>query len=213
MLPDLKSFQGHSSNQIIARLNADGYQEIDSQVYRSADASHLLHLSNAPDLTAAFCRACQDGAPNEFLPVVYDHATISSDLHVSVTENMRCVSEFEANMHTTVFGHARAVSSMFEGDEMHADVHRFMASDDTMRDAMMRVVDCALDTKKSVTIDPCGNSIMFRHNENGCRTVFARPFVARDDLSPKECEKHLNWIKNRHSQAERDAAASPYWHG
>ena len=211
MLPDLKSFQGHSSNQVIARLNADGYQEIESHVYRSADASHLLHLSSAPDLTAAFCRACQNGPANEFLPVVYDHATIASDLHISVTENMRSVREFEGSMHTTVFGHARAVSSMFEGDEMHAVVHRCMANDNVMRDAMLRVVDCAMDTQKPVTIDPCGNSIMFRYNENGCRTVFARPFVARDDLSLKDSKKHLNWIKDRHSQTERNSFASPYW--
>lgn len=212
MLPDLKCFQGHSKNEVIARLNADGYQEIEFQVYRSADASHLLHLSNAPDLSAAFCRACQNGPANEFLPIVYDHATISSDLHVSVTENMRGVKEFGDDMHSTVFGHARAVSSMFEGDEMHAVVHRCMANDNVMRDAMMRIVDCALETKKSVTIDPCGNSIMFRYNENGCRTVFARPLVARNDL-PQQCsEKHLNWIKARHSEVERDSFASPYWH-
>lgn len=211
MLPDLKSFQGHSVDQVIARLNADGYQEVESHIYRSADASHLLHLSNAPDLSAAFCRACQNGPANEFLPVVYDHATVSADLHISATENMRVVSEFEENMRTTVFGHARAVSSMFEGDEMHAIVHRCMTHDDVMRQAMMRVVDCALGTKKPVTIDPCGASIMFRYNENGCRTVFARPFVAREDLTLKDCQKHLNWIKARHSQAERDSFASPYW--
>lgn len=211
MLPDLKSFQGQTYNEVIARLNADGYQEIDSQVFRSADASHLLRLSNAPDLSDAFCRACQNDTQNDFLPIVYDHATISTDLHISLTENMRSVNEFDPSMFSTVFGHARAVSSMFEGDEMHSAVHRCMSNDATMRAAMERIVDCAMNIKKPVTIDPCGKSIMFRYNENGCRTVFARPLIAREDLPLQACEKNLHWIKQRLSQAEREAPASPYW--
>jgi hypothetical protein len=212
MLPDLKTFQNHSSCQVTARLIADGYQEIEPQVYRSKDASHLLHLSNAPDLTAAFCRACQAKPVNEFLPVVFDHATIAADLHISVTENLHSINEFKDAQHTTLFGHARAVSSLFEGDEMHAVVHRCMVGDDVMRSAMMRIVDAGLSAKKPATINPRGDSIMFRYNDNGCRTVYAHPFIARDDLTLKASENHFNWIKTRHSQAERDSLASPYWH-
>lgn len=212
MLPDLKSFQGHNTDQIIARLNADGYQEIDSLLYRSPDAGHMVRLSNAPDLMSAFCKACQGGRKNEFLPRIFDHAVVAPGLHVSVTENLLSVKDFEAATTTTVFGHARAVSSMFEGDEMHAVVHRCMASDPAMRAAILKIANCALGTKAPVTLNPRGETILFRHDENGCRTVFANPLLVRENLSAKACAQHLNWVKKRFSKAERDAPSSAYWY-
>jgi len=219
MLPLPKSFQGQTAEDIVTRLLADAYTPVVSadpqtRIFRDAKESHLIRLSTAPSLADAFCKACQANKGNSFLPDVFSHATLGPDLHVSVTENL--ISSCETgHAEITMFGHARAVSSLFEGDEMHAPVHKFMAQDETLLNAVRTIFNCGLalcqdPAAPAVMIDPRGQSILFRANEKGCQTVYANPLIASDQ-SKAESLKKMQWIIARFSDCERHAPHSPYW--
>lgn len=211
-----KSFQGQTAEQIVTRLLADAYTPVAfndprTRIFRDATGDHLIRLSTAPQLAEAFCNACQQNDGNVFLPKIFSHAALGPALHIAITENLKTVEEADKN-HATLFGHARAVSSLFEGDEMHADVHKLMIMDKNILNAVQMISNCALDlcTETPVALDPCGASILFRTNGVFCQTVYASPLIASTETAEKSLKK-LQWIEKRFSESERNAPNSLYW--
>jgi hypothetical protein len=216
MLPLPKSFEGQTAEQIVTRLLADAYTPVAlndprTRLFRDAKGDHLIRLSTAPQLAEAFCDACQKNSGNVFLPQIFSHAALGPDLHIAISENLVTAEEAEKNP-VTLFGHARAVSSLFEGDEMHADVHKLMVMDKNILDAVQAIFGCGLKLCKEspVALDLRGSSILFRSNAKGCQTIYANPLIASTETA-EESLKKLQWIEKRFSEAERNAPKSPYW--
>lgn len=237
MIADLGQFHGHTAEQLTNTLIADGYREIPSttplsRVFRDAQETHLVRLSNTPSLSAAFCAASRiyyRANPDKavFLPQVFRHATINPSLHVAVTENLLRLDEAADPSEHTLFGHARAVSSLFAGDEMHKDVHRCMTLEPSLLQAIRMIIRIGLgETRKTIAaetrqqgqnslpaafaINPQGDSIWFRCNGSGFRTVYADPFCESTD-SPKDILEQLTWMDRRFKNKEIMAASSRFW--
>lgn len=219
MTPDLKKFRGQSTPSIINSLLADGYMAINPsnlhcQIFRDSAATHLIRLSPKPCLSAAFAKACLLEKENGFLPKIHSHMTLNTDLHATVTENLRCIEEIEEGRKITVFGHARAVSSFLAGDEMHMHVHKCMSHDPQLLGAARTIASVAMKAFKSVpetAINPSGDSIWFRVNDAGCQTVYANPYFLTKDKTAQECRNDLQWITKRLTETERMAPMSAYW--
>lgn len=217
MTIDIENFRGQTAEQITKTLLADGYQAVKTpdplcRIFRDSQSSHLVRLSDTPRLSAAFCAACQADDDNGFLPKIFSHATFGPDLHVSVSENLVRLEEISQEPSITLFGHARAVSSFFAGDDMHKDVHRCMTYEPRLLSAAHALVAVAMkDGAPQTAINPCGDSIWFRNNKQGCQTVYADPFMAASGKSNTDCRNDLQWIETRLSEQERMASYSPYW--
>lgn len=219
MTLDIENFRGQTAAQIETTLLANGYQAVQApdplcRTFRDSQSTHLVRLSNVPDLSAAFCAACQADHNNCFLPAIFSHATLGPALHISVSENLVRLEELSNEPSITLFGHARAVSSFFAGDEMHKDVHRCMTYEPRLVLAAKALIDVALkgnNNPANTTLDPCGNSIWFRNNKEGCQTVYASPFMVDSGKTAAICKDELQWMKTRFSDQEMAACRSAYW--
>ena len=214
MLPLPKAFQGQNAEEIVTRLLADAYTPVASadpktRIFRNAQKDHLVRLSSTPLLTEAFCAACQKNTGNRFLPEIFAHATLGPDLHISITENLVTAAEAHENP-VTVSGHAHAVAALFEGDDIHGEVHKYMIQDAQILEAVQAISGCALELcKKTPTaIDSSPDGILFRLNEQGCQTIYANPLIPGDKA---DALQKLQWIEKRFSAKERSATHSPYW--
>lgn len=219
MTLEIENFRGQTAAQIAKALLADGYQAVKTpdplcRTFRDSQATHLVRLSKIPDLSAAFCEACQANPDNQMLPTIFSHATLGPSLHVSVSENLMQLEELSKEPRITLFGHARAVSSFLAGDEMHRDVHRCMTYEPNLVAAAKTLIDVALkgnNHPSNTTLNPCGDSIWFRDNQGGCQTVYASPFMVDSGKTPATCKDELQWMKTRFSEQEMAATHSAYW--
>ena len=219
---------GPTMGQVIALLLVNGYKPVgggDSpcRTFRDATGSHLLTLSDTPALAAAFCRACGQTPRNPHLPKILAQKILGPNLHVRVSENLLCSGDYASESErTTRFGHARAFSTLFEGDEMHRAVHLLMVSPALQESshliaAIRLITACGKafcntrpSTAHPVRLDPRGSSVMFRPGSG--EAVFANPLIRDENASVGACRARLEWVEARFSAQELDKPSPPYWH-
>jgi hypothetical protein len=217
--PDLDSFRDLTVYKAIARLLPLGYKPVDNspgcRIFRDAAKTHLLTLSSVPALAEEFNRACDTNRSNPHLPKIFESRTLGPSLHVRISENLNACTDFPEEERITICGLARAFSSLFEGDDIHVNVHPALRQDEKLLGAVRSVIACgeeltrpANDSALPVKIEHRGHSVFFRPGTN--EPVFASPLVPA--CAPVAvCHDRLQMVKTRFTEAEMTRADSPYW--
>lgn len=215
-------------DRAIALLLLNGYSPVNRgdpacRTFRDSESRHLLTLSSTPALAAAFCRACLETPENPHLPRILAQTMLGPEVHVRMTENLLCSGDYaDENERTTRFGHARAFSTLFEGDEMHRAAHPLMVSPALQESgkliaAIRLIAACgkafcnpSVPAALPVRLDADGKSVLFRPGSN--EAVFADPLIVTGEAVPQSCHARLEWVEARFSAQELDKPSPPYWH-
>lgn len=214
-------------DRAIALLLLNGYSPVNRgdsacRTFRDPESRHLLTLSGTPALASDFCRACLETPENPHLPRILAQGMLGPEVHVRMTENLLCSSDYaDENERTTRSGHARAFSTLFEGDEMHSSVHPLMVSPSVQESghliaAIRLIAACGKafcgasgPAARPVRLDADGRSVLFRPGSNAA--VFADPLIADEDTAATACYRRLEWVETRFSAQELEKQSSRYW--
>lgn len=218
-MPDLTPLQGRDAGQAGQYFLAHGYKPVNSRpdcrIFRDPGATHLVHLSSLPALGRDFSAACSAAPENPHLPKILEEHALGPALYLRVSENLLSCKDFPADTRQTVCGLARAFSSLFEGDDIHVNVHPLLRDSLPLREAVRRVIACgeslsnpARPDAVAVRIERRGHSILFRPDTN--EPVFASPLVPASG-SPKATYRRLQLIRTRFSDEEMARPDSRYW--
>lgn len=177
-LPDLKSFEGYTREDLKSKLRDEGYEILRRghlcSVYCKPGSDVVLRISMRPKTAALACEHFQKHAGNPYLPRVFDHMTLDERTHITVMEKLVSIEELAENGREYVFGAARSIASFPFGDRTHEEMHAELAKDVSFMAAVRTLVTCAIqsfhdfsDQDECFFLDRDIDGIMYRQESDG----------------------------------------------
>ena len=217
---DLRRFDGMSFHGVVSAVRARGYNLCGTTglatvaLAHPGDTGRIVRITRSVEGAAALAAVAATHAGNPYLPRIDAFRVGAGDEPVAVTvmERLHDAAALPESRRATLTGIARAAALLPEGEDSHADAHRYMLKNNELRTAVIAIaeaiaasiavggraalyydaaMDPALPRERSVSAH-----VLFRAEGPGWRPVFADPFRS----APVRDEAHR-------AALARDAAA------